>query len=261
VKFDLQTKQGSQQDPNQGPNQGQGRWERVEARTDTLSQTGSFATKVYGWMTTGLLLTAFVSYAIFHSGLFMALLPFWWVPTLGTFALAMVLNRAVDRLSFPALAGCFLLYGALQGVLFGTILPLYAAAYGGDLIWTTFLTAGLIYGLAMCYGIFTKTDLTRFSKILQMALFALVGISLVYLVLSFFTQISWMMLAISYLGLVLFVGLTAYDAQQIRRISHQVDGNSLVGAKLSLMVALKMYLNVIMIFWYLLQIFSSSRRN
>jgi len=77
---------------------------------------------------------------------------------------------------------------------------------------------------------------------------------------SFFVPMSGMVLLISYLGLVIFVGLTAYDAQAIRRMSYQVDGNSLVGAKLSLMMALKMYLNVIMIFWYLLQILSHSSR-
>ena len=80
------------------------------------------------------------------------------------------------------------------------------------------------------------------------------------LILSFFMHLPMMHLMISYLGLIIFVGLTAYDAQAIRRISAQVDGNGTIAAKMSLMMALKMYLNVIMIFWYLLQIFAAGRR-
>ena len=66
-------------------------------------------------------------------------------------------------------------------------------------------------------------------------------------------------LVICYLGLVIFVGLTACDAQTIRAMSMQVDINSVASYKLSMVMALRMYINVIMIFWYLLQIFTSRR--
>ena len=71
---------------------------------------------------------------------------------------------------------------------------------------------------------------------------------------------TWANLFISYLGLVIFVGLTAYDAQTIRSFSMQADIASVASYKLSLIMALRMYINVIMIFWYLLRIFSSSRK-
>ena len=92
-----------------------------------------------------------------------------------------------------------------------------------------------------------------------MGLFGLVGITLVYFLFSLFAPLPGMILLISYVGLVLFVGLTAYQAQAIRALSLQAD-NSQASYKLSIMMALSMYLNVIMIFWYLLQIFASGRR-
>jgi len=88
----------------------------------------------------------------------------------------------------------------------------------------------------------------------------LVAITLLYMVLSMFMPMTGMMLIISYFGLVIFVGLTAYDANQIRKMSAQVDGYSVMSCKLSLVMALRMYINVIMVFWYLLQIFSSSSK-
>lgn len=226
----------------------------------TTAATNSFATRVYGWMTLGLLLTAVVALFIASSGAYMTLISYWWVPGLVTFGIAMAMGTMIQRLSFPAMAGLFLAYGAVQGIFFGTVLPFFAAQFGGQLIWTAFATAAFIYAMAMGYGIFTKSDLTSLRKILSVALFGLIGISLLYFVLSFFMEVTWMNLLISYLGLAIFVGLTAYDAQQIRAMSMQIQGNSVMGYKLSLMMALKMYINVVMIFWYLLQIFSSNRR-
>jgi FtsH-binding integral membrane protein len=112
----------------------------------------------------------------------------------------------------------------------------------------------------MAYGAFTKSDLTRIGKILSLAVVGLLAVTLIYFIMSFFITLTWMNLLISYLGLVIFIGLTAYDAQQIRNLSFQTNSNPIAAYKLSLIMALRMYVNVIMIFWYLLQIFSSSRR-
>lgn len=220
----------------------------------------SFATKVYAWMAIGLALTALVAYGVFKSGLYLSLLPYWWMLAFGTLGIAMAISTMLQKLSVPALALLFIAYAAMEGVFFGTLLPSYAAAYGGGVIWSAFATAALVYTLALGYGVFTKSDLTSIGKILTFALIGLIAVTLLYFVLSFFFTLGWMNLVISYIGLVIFVGLTAWDAQQIRNMSYQVNGNSIVGYKLSLVMALKMYINVIMIFWYLLQIFSSSRR-
>ncbi|MBT3394783.1 MAG: Bax inhibitor-1/YccA family protein [Waddliaceae bacterium] len=231
--------------------------ERTQVSEATVS---SFATRVYGWMTMGLLITAAVALWIYNSGTYAALMPFWWVATFGTFGIAMAMGFMVQRLPFPALAVLFTAYSALQGMLFGIILPIYAAAYGGQMIWLAFGTAGTIFGIAMCYGIVTKTDLTGIGKILRIALMGLIAVTFLYIVMSFFVTLTMFDLIICYLGLIIFIGLTAYDAQQIRRMSSQTVGHSELAGKLSLIMALKMYINVIMIFWYILRIFSAGRR-
>lgn len=229
----------------------------VNARP-SATQINTFATQVYAWMTVGLSLTAFVAWFVFSTGLYKALLPFWWVTSLGTFLIGMSMSTMIQRISFSGLATLFLAYSALQGIFFGSVLPGFAAAFGGQIIWTAFGTAALIFALAVCYGIFSKSDMTSLGRILSMAVIGLIVVTLFYMILSRFMPMTGMMLLISYLGLIVFVGLTAYDANQIRRMSSQVDGYSVMSCKLSLMMALRMYVNVIMVFWYLLQIFASS---
>ncbi|MCH9632824.1 MAG: Inner membrane protein YbhL [Chlamydiae bacterium] len=226
----------------------------------SVEGVNSFATQVYGWMSVGLALTAFVAWFTFKTGLYIKLMPFWWVTAIGTFLISMGMVSMINRLSFTALAGMFLSYASLQGIFFGCMLPGYAAAFGGQIIWAAFATAAIVYGIAILYGVLTKSDLTSLGRILSVAMIGLIAITLFYVVLSMFMPVTKFTLIISYLGLVIFTGLTAYDANQIKKMSEQVDGYSLASCKLSLVMALKMYINVIMIFWYLLQIFSSSNR-
>lgn len=237
-------------------------WEREYTQKAQVEATAvhSFVKRVYGWMSLGLITTAAVALFIIQSNLFLTLLPFWWIPTFGTLGLAFAIQRGLSRYTFGTLAGLFLVYSGLQGMTFGTILPMIAAAVGGQVIWLAFLTAALIFGLAIAYGTLTKSDLTRFGPILRMGLIGLVAATFLYMILSMFISLTGLDLVISYVGLVLFVALSAFEAQSIRLLSQQVQGNGVIARKLSLMKALQMYINVIMIFWYLLRIFSSSRR-
>ena len=221
---------------------------------------GTFSSRVYGWMAVGLGFSASVAYVIFRTGMFMKLMPFWWMISLATFGIAMGFNTGVQRFSIGGVVGMFMTYAGLQGVLFGTILPFFAAAYGGQVIWLAFVTASAIFLLAMGYGMFTRNDLTNLGRILTFGLIGLLAVTFLYVILSFFIQLTFLSLLISYLGLVIFIGLTAYDAQTIRRFSLQADVGSVASYKLSIIMALKMYINVIMIFWYLLRIFSNNRR-
>lgn len=221
---------------------------------------GTFSSRVYGWMAIGLGFTALVAYFVFRTGLFIKLMPFWWVWAFASFGVAMGFNASIQRFSLRGVIGMFLAYSGIQGIMFGTILPAFAAAYGGQVIWLAFVTASAIFLLAMGYGMFTKNDLTSLGRILSLALVGLIVVTLIYMVLSFFMEMTFFHLLISYLGLAIFTGLTAYDAQTIRRFSLQADVNSVASYKLSMIMALKMYINVIMIFWYLLRIFSSGRR-
>jgi uncharacterized protein len=224
----------------------------------TNSNIGSFTSRVYGWMAIGLGMTATIAFTLFVTGLYALLLPMWWMWSIALFGVAIAINASLPKITTQGAIALFLTYAALEGVLFGTILPVFAASYGGQVIWAAFATASAVFGVATLYGIFTKSDLTSIGKILSLGLMGLVAVSLIYLVLSFFMSLPGLYLLISYIGLIIFVGLSAYDAQTIRRFSAQSQGDSVLAYKLSLVMALKMYLNVIMIFWYLLQIFSSS---
>lgn len=94
----------------------------------------SFATKVYGWMTAGLALTAVIAYIIYATGLYQTLMPMWWFWGLATFGIAMTISTMIQKLSVPGLAMLFLAYAALEGIFFGTLLPAYANAFGGSVI-------------------------------------------------------------------------------------------------------------------------------
>ncbi len=222
----------------------------------------SFASRVYGWMTIGLLVTAFVAMLMYTTGAFITLMPVWWVAALGTFGIGLSIHFLIQRLPFTGLAALFIAYSTLQGVFFGIILPLYAAAFGGQVIWMAFMSAALVFGIGVIYGMVTKSDLTQVRRILHLALFGLIAVTFMFFIMSFFTDVTWMHLLICYIGLGIFIGLTVVDANQIRQMSSQLGsgGSSELANKMSLIMALKMYINVIMIFWYILQIFSSNRR-
>ncbi len=231
----------------------------VPTTTREREAISSFSTRVYGWMSLGLGFTAAVAFFIFKTGLYAKLLPLWWVWGLGTFALTMGIASTVKRASFGTVAFLFMAFAGMEGMLFGTILPTFAAAFGGGVIWAAFAVGSAIFLTAMAFGIFTRSDLTSLGRILMFGLIGLCAVSLIFFLLSFFIDMTLAHLFISYIGLIIFVGLTAFDAQNIRRMSLEAD-NSVMAYKLSLVMALQMYMNVIMIFWYLLQIFSSNRR-
>ncbi|MBQ8498534.1 Bax inhibitor-1/YccA family protein [Chlamydia sp.] len=219
---------------------------------------GTFSSRVYGWMTAGLAVTALTSLGLYATGAYRTLFSLWWVWCFATLGVSFYIQAQIQRLSVPAVMGLFLAYSVLEGMFFGTMVPVYAAQFGGGIVWAAFGSAAVIFGLSAAYGAFTKNDLTQIHRILMLALVGLMVISLGFLIVSLFTPMPLLYLLICYLGLIIFVGLTVVDAQSIRRVARSVGDHGDLSYKLSLIMALQMYCNVIMIFWYLLQIFASS---
>lgn len=222
----------------------------------TRDEAKSFASQVYTWMCCGLLVTALVSYIIFRTGIHQSILPFAFISGLVCFGIGMAMQAFFERSSTRTLSLLMLAYSACQGIFFGAVLPLFNV----EAIWSAFAVGGLMFSGAVAYGMLTKSSLVKLGQIMSFALIGLIVLSVLMFVMSFFLNVTWMHLIICYIGLGIFVGLTAYEAQQIQMLTRKLSGeNSELVGKYAVMTALQMYINVIMIFWYLLQIFGSRR--
>ena len=145
----------------------------------------------------------------------------------------------------------FLAYAALNGVTFSIIFLVYSL---GSIAYTFFITAAM-FGATSVFGFITKMDLSRIGGILMMALIGLIIASVVNIFVA--SEIfDWI---ISYVGVAIFVGLTAYDTQKIKNMSSGIDSSSEEGGKASIMGALALYLDFINLFLFLLRIMGRRR--
>ena len=217
---------------------------------DAATIQRSFINRVYGWMTAGLAITGvtahyvssrFGAFAFQNRGLFYILL-------LAEVLLVIGLSAAVKKIS-PALATFgFIVFAALNGVTLSWIF----LAFSSDSITTTFLSTCLTFGAMGCYGWLTKRDLTSIGNLAFMLLIGLIISSLV----NIFWGNSVFDLIISAVGIIVFVGLTAYDTQKIKNLSLAIaDGevSSGEGRKLAIFGALELYLDFVNLFLYLLR--------
>jgi FtsH-binding integral membrane protein len=168
-----------------------------------------------------------------------------------TLGLVIGISWGINKISAATATGLFLIYSALNGVLFSTIFLVYT---GESIAKVFFITAGT-FGVMSFYGFVTKTDLTRIG---QLCFMALIGLILATVVNMFFRSpgLSYLL---SYVGVAIFVGLTAYDTQKLKRIATQVSEGSEAFAKASIIGALTLYLDFINLFLMLLRIFGRRR--
>ncbi|NIF20752.1 MULTISPECIES: Bax inhibitor-1/YccA family protein [Pantoea] len=226
----------------------------IVQRTSVGLQT--YMAQVYGWMTCGLLLTAFVAWFAARTPAVMELvfasrMTFFGL-VIAQLAVVFVLSGMVQRLSGALATGLFMLYSALTGLTMASIFVVYTYS---SIASTFFVTAGM-FGAMSFYGYTTKRDLSRFGSLLFMAL---IGILLASLV-NFWLKSSALMWAITYIGVVVFVGLTAYDTQKLKNIGESINTNDKEQLRrYSILGALTLYLDFINLFLMLLRIFGSRR--
>ena len=215
----------------------------------------AFFNAVYGWMAAGLGVTTVVAFLVANNAQQMPAL-FSGGALIGLFiaqiVLVMVISGAVNRISASVATVLFLLYSALNGVTLSGIVLLYTHQALGS----TFLVAAVMFGAMSLYGMLTQTDLTRFGNILFMALIGIVLAS----VINMFMHSEMMVWMISYLGVALFCGLTAYDTQRLKAMAYQTSGNAAVAARYSIIGALMLYLDFLNLFLFLLQIMGNNGR-
>lgn len=214
----------------------------------------SFINKVYGWMALALAITGFVALRTANSGfvdviagnqiLFFGII-------LAELGLVVWLSSSIERMNATKAISLFLLYSALNGLTFSILFLVYTS---GSIASTFFITAGT-FGVMSAYGYFTKTDLTSWGNILFMGLIGIIIASVV----NIFWQNETLYWGITYIGVLVFVGLTAYDTQKIKKMSLELDIDSEEGSKGAIMGALTLYLDFINLFIMLLRIFGNRK--
>ncbi len=216
-------------------------------RTISVAQSGVMR-GVYGWMGGGLALTAFVSLVTVSSpALLQAILGnriLFYALILGEFGLVIGISSAINRISASTASMLFLAYAALNGLTMSTIF----VAYTSSSVASTFVVTAGMFGAMSLYGYATKSDLTSWGSFLFMGLVGVIIASVV----NIFLQSSMIYWVMSFCGVIVFTGLTAYDTQKIKN-----QGNA--GTKGAILGALTLYLDFINMFLMLLRILGNRR--
>ena len=205
---------------------------------------------VYNTMASGVLLTGIVALLFARSGLAEQVMqtPLRWVIMLAPLGFVMVLSFGINRLSTAAAQALYWAFATVMGLSMSTIFLVYT---GQSIATTFFATAAAFAGLSL-YGYTTKRDLSAFGTFLVMGVVGL----LVAMVINIFVQSSALAMAISFIGVLIFAGLTAYDTQKIKSMYAHVAGTDMMG-KSVIMGALTLYLDFINMFTFLLHLTGS----
>ncbi len=226
----------------------------------------AYMLKVYNYMASGVLLTGVVALLFFKlavvtagDGQIVGLTNFGntiyvsglkWVIMLAPLAIVFYMSFGIAKMSATKAQTTFWVFAALMGASLSSIFLLYT---GTSITRVFFITAGT-FGAMSIYGYSTKRDLTKFGSFLMMGLFGIIIASLV----NIFMKSSMMYFVISILGVLIFVGLTAYDTQKIKNMYMSSDSGELMGKK-AVMGALTLYLDFINLFIMLLRLFGQRR--
>ena len=207
--------------------------------------------KVYVWMTLALAITGFTAYGVATSpGILQAIYTnqiLFWGLVIAEFALVIGVSAAINRLSLTTATLMFILYSVINGALLSYIFLAYTASSVATVF---FITAGTFGAMALI-GYTTKADLSSMGKVLFMALIGLIIATIV----NVFVKSDGLTMILSYVGVLIFVGLTAYDTQKIKQMLMQAPDASEGAQKMALLGALTLYLDFINLFIYLLRIF------
>lgn len=229
-------------------------------RETTFPMAQSFITGVFSWMGIALGITAITSWLFASSTELMAMLlnpetgsmsMLGWIVMLAPLGLVLWMSAGFNRMSASTMLLVFVGYSILMGMSLSFIFYVYTLPS----IAKTFLVTTAMFGFMALLGYTTKTDLTKFGSILLMAL---VGIIIATLV-NYFMKSTQLDYIISFLGVMIFAGLTAYDVQKLKRIgASAIDSNESL-RKMTIFGALTLYLDFINLFLFLLRFLGSRK--
>ena len=220
-------------------------------RTLDRSVASTLMRSVYYWMAGALAITGLTAMLVANNP---ALLNFLfssptlvWGLLIGEIVLVLILSAAINRLSFSTATLLFILYSVINGVTLSSIFVVYTQ---GSIASTFFITAGMFGGLAL-YGSVTKKDLSGMGRFLFMTLIGLIIASIV----NIFMHSEMLYWITTFVGVLVFAGLTAWDAQKIQQMALMADDVNESTQKMALLGALTLYLDFINLFLYLIRIF------
>ena len=208
--------------------------------------------QVYNYMASGLALTGIVAYLGASTGFYasIAQTPLIWVVMLAPLGAVFFLSFRIQQMSFFTAQAAFWVFSVLMGLSLSYIFLRYT---GASIARVFFISAGTFAAMSL-YGYTTKADLSRFGSFLMMGLIGVILASIV----NIFLGSTALQFAISVIGVLVFVGLTAYDTQRIKEVYLETDDRETMGKK-ALMGALTLYLDVINLFVLMLQLFGGRR--
>ena len=226
----------------------------------------AYMLKVYNYMASGIFITGMVSLLLFKLSVVMA--PngtitgltqignalynsaLMWVVMLAPLGVVFYMSFGIRKMSASKAQMVFWIFAALMGASLSSIFLIYT---GASITRVFFITAGT-FGAMSIYGYTTKRDLTKLGSFLMMGLFGIIIASIV----NIFMKSSMMYFVISILGVLIFIGLTAYDTQKIKNMYLASDTGEVMGKK-AVMGALTLYLDFINLFIMLLRLFGQRR--
>jgi len=222
--------------------------------------TRKFLANVFMWMFVALGISALCAYVFSTTPAFLNLIidpathslsGFAYLVMFAPLAFVLIMSFGVNRISYPVLALLFVAYSAVTGI----SLSFWLLAFTASSVLGVFLTTSIVFGIMAIAGYTTKQDLTKFGSILIMFLIGIVVASIV----NFFLHSSGLDMLISYIGVAVFVGLTAYDVQKLKNIGAGLTYGDATASKMALMGGLTLYLDFINLFLMLLRIFGRRR--
>lgn len=223
-------------------------------QADVARQTNSVMKRVYVRMFIGLLVSAFCALGVASSPTAISFIHgnqiVFWGMLIAMFAMAILIPVRMQKMSSGTILLLFIVYAALMGTFLSSIFLVYKVK---AIVSTFFITAGT-FGAMSVYGYVTKTDLTKMGSFLMMALFGLIIAMLV----NMFLKSAAMDYVVSIVGVLIFIGLTAWDTQQVKQLS-AANLDPALTDKLATMGAMNLYLDFINLFLFLLRIFGGNR--
>jgi len=226
--------------------------------TENLSKSDSniLLRSVYNWMMIGLLVSGLTAFMVTHSAVLMHMLfgnPYMiWVLFLIELGLVVAISAGINKMDVSTARVLFILFSFVDGLTLGSIFLLYTETS----IAMTFFIAAMAFGVMSLYGYFTDTDLSSVGNILFVGLIGII----IAIVINFFLKSPSFEWWISIIGVIIFVGLTAYDTQKIKALGEQMssEGDASL-SRAAIVGALSLYLDFINLFLMLLEFFGNRR--